>query len=253
MGKKPTRKPATQEGQSKEGGTKRQSTVRRHSKVTVSQEEDGTQIETQVTKKSAGTKRVKRKEGSGGNTMNETNAYNQSLRQFALATCEAGVQALADEFLKIKLMGQTNIPPKTAFDANPDKNRYKDVICIDQSRVILTWPPIEGSSDYIHANWAPVRGEKKFICTQGPIEKTVDDFWRLVWQEKTKAIIMLCGIIELGKKKCEQYWCEKGGEQMKVASGITIKTIDVAETEKNLVVTKLELSVEGQETFVCHQ
>jgi protein-tyrosine phosphatase len=63
---------------------------------------------------------------------------------------------------------------------------------------------------------------------------------------------MLCGIIELGKKKCEQYWCEKGGEQMKVASGITIKTIDVAETEKNLVVTKLELSVEGQETFVCH-
>uniref|UniRef100_A0AC35GH85 Tyrosine-protein phosphatase domain-containing protein n=1 Tax=Panagrolaimus sp. PS1159 TaxID=55785 RepID=A0AC35GH85_9BILA len=136
MGKKPTRKPATQEGQSKEGGTKRQSTVRRHAKVTVSQEEDGTQIETQITKKSA-------------------------------ATCEAGVQALADEFLKIKLMGQTNIPPKTAFDANPDKNRYKDVICIDQSRVILTWPPIEGSSDYIHANWAPVRGEKKFICTQG--------------------------------------------------------------------------------------
>ena len=41
---------------------------------------------------------------------------------------------------------------------------------------MLTWPP-GCTSDYVHANWLPIRGEKKFICTQGPTEKTVDDFW----------------------------------------------------------------------------
>jgi protein-tyrosine phosphatase len=252
MGRKPTRKQTTQEGRgSKEGGTtvKRQSTVRRHSKVASQNDDDGTQIETGTTvaKKSAGTKRVKRKEAE--KTQTEHNALQTSLRQFALSTCETGIPQLVEEFTKIKQMGQANIPPKTAFDANPDKNRYKDVFCIDESRVVLTWPP-GCTSDYIHANWVPIRGEKKFICTQGPIEKSVDDFWRLVWQEKTKAIVMLCGIFELGKKKCEQYWNEKAGEQMKVASGITIKTVEVSEAEKNLTISKLELSVEGQENLV---
>uniref|UniRef100_A0AC35FFV0 Uncharacterized protein n=1 Tax=Panagrolaimus sp. PS1159 TaxID=55785 RepID=A0AC35FFV0_9BILA len=120
MGRKPTRKQATNhEGRngSKESGTKRQATVRKHAaKVASQQEDDGTQIEgTQQRKPSP--RRVKRKEGE--KTLNEANAYNQSLRQFSLATCESGVQALADEFTRIKLMGQANIPPKTAFDANP--------------------------------------------------------------------------------------------------------------------------------------
>lgn len=41
---------------------------------------------------------------------------------------------------------------------------------------------------------------------QGPMEKTVDDFWRMIWQEKCKSIVMLCNVMECGKQKCEQYW-----------------------------------------------
>lgn len=48
--------------------------------------------------------------------------------------------------------------------------------------------------------------EKEIICTQGPMPSTTEDFWRMVWQEKCVAIIMLCRVIENGKKKCEQYW-----------------------------------------------
>lgn len=95
------------------------------------------------------------------------------------------------------------------------------------------------------------------VCSKyflkGPTEKTVDDFWRLVWQEKTKAIVMLCGVIELGKKKCEQYWSEKAGNEMKTSSGIQISTLEVSEAEKTLTVSKLELAVEGQEKFIVHQ
>lgn len=45
-------------------------------------------------------------------------------------------------------------------------NKFADVACIDQTRVILKpWPNAEG--DFIHANWVTddLLG-KKFICTQ---------------------------------------------------------------------------------------
>ncbi|WKY11776.1 hypothetical protein Q1695_003386 [Nippostrongylus brasiliensis] len=74
---------------------------------------------------------------------------------------------------------------------NKDKNRYLDVVCLDHSRVKLTFevPPC---SNYIHASW--VRFEKHdrvFIATQAPLENTIEDFWRMVFQESCSAIINL--------------------------------------------------------------
>ena len=44
---------------------------------------------------------------------------------------------------------------------------------------------------------------KRYIATQGPNERTVIDFWRLVWQEGVSVIVMLTNVIEGGKVKCE--------------------------------------------------
>ncbi|KAI6173349.1 Tyrosine-protein phosphatase non-receptor type 9 [Aphelenchoides besseyi] len=100
-----------------------------------------------------------------------------------------------------------------SFDKHPEKNRYKDIICVEDNRVKLVWPP-GTTSDYIHANL--IKGlpdmDKQVICTQGPTKETVEDFWRMIWQEKSSAIIMLCSVVENGKKKCEQYWPEKQGQ-----------------------------------------
>ncbi|KAL6734802.1 hypothetical protein Aduo_005302 [Ancylostoma duodenale] len=119
-----------------------------------------------------------------------------------------GVRGLIKEFITMRSQTQPiGNKPKVAFDANPQKNRYKDVFCTDETRVVLSWPP--GKNDYIHANW--VSGSdvpKKFICTQAPTKNTVEDFWRMIWQEQCKSIVMLCNIMECGKKKCEQYWPE---------------------------------------------
>lgn len=53
---------------------------------------------------------------------------------------------------------------------NLSKNRYKDVVCYDETRVALkALPGVEGS-DYIHANY--VNGYNKpqaFILTQGTV------------------------------------------------------------------------------------
>lgn len=72
---------------------------------------------------------------------------------------------------------------KAAFEKNHEfgRNRYKDVPCQDKFRVVLNWPGQQ--HDYIHANYvATPISEKRFICTQGPLDGTINDFWHMVSQ-----------------------------------------------------------------------
>ncbi|XP_047578780.1 tyrosine-protein phosphatase non-receptor type 18 isoform X3 [Lutra lutra] len=92
---------------------------------------------------------------------------------------------------------------------NVRKNRYKDVLPYDQTRVILSLLQEEGHGDYINGNFIRgTDGSQAYIATQGPLPHTLLDFWRLVWEFGVKVILMACPEMENGLKKCERYWAQ---------------------------------------------
>ncbi|KAL6099716.1 ptpn2 [Pungitius sinensis] len=89
------------------------------------------------------------------------------------------------------------------YPENRNRNRYRDVSPFDHSRVKL-----EGAdNDYINASLVVMEeAQRSYILTQGPLRNTCSHFWLMIWEQKTKAIIMLNRVIEKGSEKCAQYW-----------------------------------------------
>ncbi|XP_037530893.1 tyrosine-protein phosphatase non-receptor type 9 [Nematolebias whitei] len=105
-------------------------------------------------------------------------------------------------------------PPAGTFDyskklSNQIKNRYSDVLCLDQSRVRLCQlcDDEDETSDYINASFMDgYKRSNAYIATQGPLPKTFVDFWRMVWEQMVLIIVMTTRVIERGRIKCGQYW-----------------------------------------------
>ncbi|KAJ8392905.1 hypothetical protein AAFF_G00071090 [Aldrovandia affinis] len=100
---------------------------------------------------------------------------------------------------------------------NKSKNRYKNILPFDETRVVLQSgdPNIIGS-DYINANYVKNKlrepeDQKVYIATQGCLATTVNDFWQMVWQEKSHVIVMTTREVEKGRNKCVPYWPEVEG------------------------------------------
>uniref|UniRef100_A0A8I3W7B4 protein-tyrosine-phosphatase n=1 Tax=Callithrix jacchus TaxID=9483 RepID=A0A8I3W7B4_CALJA len=106
---------------------------------------------------------------------------------------------------------------------NVRKNRYKDVLPYDQTRVILSLLQEEGHSDYINGNFIRgADGSRAYIATQGPLPHTLLDFWRLIWEFGVKVILMACREIENSRKRCERYWAQ---EQEPLQTGLFCITL----------------------------
>ncbi|XP_020712605.1 tyrosine-protein phosphatase non-receptor type 61F isoform X2 [Ceratitis capitata] len=89
-------------------------------------------------------------------------------------------------------------------------NRYRDVNPYDHSRIIIH----RGSVDYINANLVKLEhADRKYILTQGPLIDTVGHFWLMVWEQNSKAILMLNKLMEKKQVKCHLYWPDRKGPE----------------------------------------
>ncbi|XP_071852386.1 receptor-type tyrosine-protein phosphatase epsilon-like isoform X3 [Apostichopus japonicus] len=92
-------------------------------------------------------------------------------------------------------------------EGNRKKNRFRKMFTYDHSRVVLEKLFEEPDSDYYNASYIlDQRGETSLIASQAPNKASLNDFWRLIWQEKVSTIVMLTNLTEDGKDRCTQYW-----------------------------------------------
>lgn len=72
------------------------------------------------------------------------------------------------------------------------KTRYTDILPFDHSRVkLLPIEEVEGS-DFINASYVSgYKSSTEYIATQTPLKETINDFWRMVWEQNVDIIVML--------------------------------------------------------------
>ncbi|CAI9717075.1 receptor-type tyrosine-protein phosphatase C isoform X1 [Octopus vulgaris] len=134
---------------------------------------------------------------------------------------------------------------------NKKKNRFLNVLPFDHSRVQLDVIDDDPFTDYINANYITgYNQEKEYIACQGPLIHTVDDFWRMVWQENINLIVMLTLCEENGKHKCYPYWPKK--EKLKVISRDLLLETDVVINHEYYNESSILVNMDEESRIVKH-
>lgn len=91
-------------------------------------------------------------------------------------------------------------------EVNSKKNRFKTILPPDNHRVSITTPGGMGRNDYINALYLDsYTHQKGYIVTQTPLDGTLIDFWKMVYDQKVNTIVMM-NSSEFKEDTCTQYW-----------------------------------------------
>ncbi|EFJ45463.1 hypothetical protein VOLCADRAFT_82191 [Volvox carteri f. nagariensis] len=126
---------------------------------------------------------------------------------------------------------------------NAGKNRYVNVLPFDYNRVKISG---EDGQDYINASLVQSGPNESpswcYIAAQGPLASTVDDFWRMVFENNCSILIMLTRTVENNHIKCADYFNQRPGETAKFGS-YRVTTTDVQEVSPDITKRTLQLSL----------
>ena len=95
----------------------------------------------------------------------------------------APLDCKAFDKLDIRQTFPTELPPSARGKVF---NRYPDIIPSPSSQVRLSKIPGEDASEYINANYIKSRVvERAYIAASAPTDNTVNDWWRMIWDERS--------------------------------------------------------------------
>ncbi|PIO69478.1 Protein-tyrosine phosphatase, partial [Teladorsagia circumcincta] len=122
----------------------------------------------------------------------------KAVADFVKYTTEtAGVDGLRKE-CRIVLDSKPKPGTYNKFEEFPQLNRYPEIPCLDETRVILQQMD-ETDYDYIHANKVKFdKSEREFILTQGPKGNTIEDFWKMIFQPGPITLLCSAGVGRTG-------------------------------------------------------
>nr|CAD7576162.1 unnamed protein product [Timema californicum] len=180
------------------------------------------------------------KRSYGNPAFDNPNSPSHPMNFAGLANFSSDSAALEEEFGMI-----SQVTPKV--DELPEgaesKNRYANVIPLPETRVKLSSVEGDTLSDYINANY--VRGpkdvEKFYIACQAPLQSTITDFWRMVWEQQTRVILMLTDLVEDGKEKCADYLPPSEVTDCHRLFGDFQVTLKKREVKENYVISALQI------------
>ncbi|XP_050068117.1 uncharacterized protein LOC126556716 isoform X2 [Anopheles maculipalpis] len=144
------------------------------------------------------------KRSYGNSAFEDPNFKTNPLTVAELANIIHNKTAIYDEFKEIpNVTARADEVPEGC----EDKNRYANVVPLPETRVHLKRMNDDEKTEYINANF--VKGPKDsanyYIACQAPMENTTNDFWRMVWEQNSKVIIMATDLSENGVEKCAEY------------------------------------------------
>ncbi|KAK5872862.1 hypothetical protein PBY51_013523 [Eleginops maclovinus] len=147
-----------------------------------------------------------------GDTELEVTSLESHLAKLYAPAPGAGCSGLEAEFKKLTSIKIQNDKMRTGnLPANMKKNRVLQIIPYEFNRVIIPVKRGEENTDYVNASFIDgYRQKDSYIASQGPLQHTLEDFWRMIWEWRSCSIVMLTELEERGQEKCAQYWPSDG-------------------------------------------
>ncbi|XP_074478617.1 receptor-type tyrosine-protein phosphatase alpha isoform X2 [Sebastes fasciatus] len=146
-----------------------------------------------------------------GDTELEVTSLESHLAKLYAPAPGAGCSGLEAEFKLTSIKIQNDKMRTGNLPANMKKNRVLQIIPYEFNRVIIPVKRGEENTDYVNASFIDgYRQKDSYMASQGPLQHTIEDFWRMIWEWRSCSIVMLTELEERGQEKCAQYWPSDG-------------------------------------------
>lgn len=140
-----------------------------------------------------------------------------------------------------------------------NKNRYIDVVPYSSTRVLLNPLTPGGEPAYINASHIKpsLRGTRqRYIAAQAPLPAVMGDWWRMVWEQDIRIMVMLTKVVEAGRVKADVYWPDLG--QNARYGDVTVELVTQEGSQgttsivRTFLISKLDNAGEAQVRQIVH-